>query len=143
MGKIKSSAEHWDNKLPKYADNLIPWGWAGIVKKAVKHQAKLKDKGNIKMMVGYADNHAGDCYRMYDTSTKRVHATRDIKWLKKMYFTSDGTPLKINDESEDSDKEMYDVDEVVSKIGGMIIKDQLCKQQLQQQQAEEKARTQD
>ena len=40
------------------------------------------------MMVGYALDHAGDCYRMYNPITKGIHQSRDIKWLNRMYFKS-------------------------------------------------------
>jgi hypothetical protein len=40
------------------------------------------------MMLGYADDHAGDVYRMWDPDTDGVHETRDVTWLKRMYFTS-------------------------------------------------------
>ena len=38
------------------------------------------------MFIGYGLNHAGDCYRMFNPKTGRVHITRDIKWLNRMYF---------------------------------------------------------
>jgi hypothetical protein len=37
-------------------------------------------------MVGYALQHAGDTYRMWDPYTKLVHVTRDIIWLNKMFY---------------------------------------------------------
>jgi hypothetical protein len=37
-------------------------------------------------MVGYDLDHEGDCYRMYNPVTERVHLTRDIIWLKKMFY---------------------------------------------------------
>ena len=40
------------------------------------------------MFVGYANNHAGDCYRMYNLVTSEVCETRDIIWCGRMYFTS-------------------------------------------------------
>ena len=117
-GETKSRVEHWNEKKPRYAKNLIPWGWAGVVKKPVKHQAKLKNKGKIMMMVGYAENHSGDCYRMYDPSTRKVHATRDILWLRKMYHDENGEPMKITEESDVEEVEMFDENEADSKVGG-------------------------
>ena len=38
------------------------------------------------MMVGYALNHKPDVYRMWDENTNRVHARRDVIWLKRMFF---------------------------------------------------------
>ena len=31
-------------------------------------------------MVGYADNHTSDTYKLYRTDTKRVIMTRNVKW---------------------------------------------------------------
>ena len=39
------------------------------------------------MFVGYANSHAGNCYRMYNPVTSRVCETRDIIWCGRMYFT--------------------------------------------------------
>ena len=32
------------------------------------------------MFVGYAQNHAGDVYRMLDIKTKKVPVSRDVTW---------------------------------------------------------------
>ncbi len=50
--------------------------------------------------VGYADGHAGNCYRMYNLVTSRVCETRDIIWCGQMYFTSE-TVLKKLDEGKE------------------------------------------
>ena len=41
------------------------------------------------VFVGYADGHAGNCYRMYNPVMSRVCETRDIIWCGCMYFTSE------------------------------------------------------
>ena len=28
LGETQSRVEHWNGQIPKYANNLIPWGWA-------------------------------------------------------------------------------------------------------------------
>ena len=38
------------------------------------------------MMVGYAESHDGDVYRMWNPVMRRVHITRDIIWMKQMLF---------------------------------------------------------
>jgi hypothetical protein len=38
------------------------------------------------MFVGYSQSHSSDTYCMWDPRSKRVHITRDIRWLNKMYF---------------------------------------------------------
>ena len=40
------------------------------------------------MFVGYAKDHAGNCYRMYNPATSRIHTSRDVKWLGRMYYNS-------------------------------------------------------
>jgi hypothetical protein len=41
------------------------------------------------MFVGYSPDHNGDTLRMWDPDTKRVHLSRDIVWLNKMFFASE------------------------------------------------------
>ena len=38
------------------------------------------------MFVGYAIDHDGDVYRMWNPNTNRVLVSRDVIWLKRMYF---------------------------------------------------------
>ena len=38
------------------------------------------------MMVGYANHHEGDVYRMLNLETGRVMETREIIWLFRMYY---------------------------------------------------------
>jgi Reverse transcriptase (RNA-dependent DNA polymerase) len=86
-GATKTRYEHWCGQKPAFADHLRTWGEAGTVK--VKKPPKTEYKGVTCMMLGYADNHAGDVYRMWDPDTDGVHEkTRDVTWLKRMYFTS-------------------------------------------------------
>jgi hypothetical protein len=38
------------------------------------------------MFVGYAIDHTGDTYRMWDPTMSRVHETRDVIWMKRMFY---------------------------------------------------------
>ena len=38
----KTRYEHWGEEIPNYVHNMIPWGWAGVVKTKNKIGAKLK-----------------------------------------------------------------------------------------------------
>jgi hypothetical protein len=38
------------------------------------------------MFVGYATDHAGDVYYMWNPKTNGFHVTRDIVWLKRMFY---------------------------------------------------------
>jgi hypothetical protein len=101
----KTRAEHWGMELPKYAKYLRVWGEAGVVKVKKVGTSKLANRGKVCMMVGYADSHAGDCYRMYDDETKIVHLTRDIRWLKRMYYDVNGNRMGDNSEFSESEDE--------------------------------------
>ena len=59
------------------------------------------------MFVGYAKDHAGDCYCMYNPKTGGTHTTRDIIWLRRMYYprVADGINAGEGD-SESSDDEV-------------------------------------
>ena len=37
------------------------------------------------MFVGYADDHSGDVYMMYNMGTKGIKVTWDVIWLGNMY----------------------------------------------------------
>ena len=38
------------------------------------------------MFVGYAMSHAADVYLMWDPYMMRVHTSRDVVWLNRMYY---------------------------------------------------------
>ena len=70
-GKEATQFVHWNGSNPDFANNLQIWGEAGIVTiKSKMNNPKVKDRGVHCMMVGYALNHAGDTYRMWDRNTK-------------------------------------------------------------------------
>jgi len=90
-GKSAMRVEHWCGKVPAFAKHLKTWGEAGTVKVKTMGTPKIADRGVHCMFVGYALNHAGDCYCMWDPVTKRVHETRDVIWLKHMYYAKPTT----------------------------------------------------
>jgi len=85
-GIKKSRYMHWNGINPKFVSNLRTWGEAGVVKIRNKFTKKIDDRGCICMFVGYPENHYDDTFRMWDPRSRRVHITRDISWLNKMYF---------------------------------------------------------
>jgi hypothetical protein len=85
-GKTATKYEHWCGKNPEFAKHLRTWGEAGTVKVKTGTTPKLDDRGVQCMFVGYALNHAGDVYEMWDPKTKRVHVMRDVIWLKRMFY---------------------------------------------------------
>jgi hypothetical protein len=71
------------------------------------------------MFMGYASNHEGNCYRMWNPNIKKISKTHDIVFLKKMFF---GTPTKPVRKKQSTDNE--DLDSVrQDKRGGIITVD--------------------
>jgi Reverse transcriptase (RNA-dependent DNA polymerase) len=87
-GKSATRYVHWCGKNPAFAKHLRTWGEAGTVKIKTKTTPKLADRGVQCVFVGYALGHSGDTYRMWDPKTGGVHVTRDVIWLRRMYYQS-------------------------------------------------------
>ena len=64
------------------------WGEAGTVKMKLIGTPKVVDRGTAMMFVGYTTTHDGDTYRMYNPTTRCLGTTRDIIWLRRMYYPS-------------------------------------------------------
>ena len=63
------------------------------------------------MFIGYALDHEGDCYRMWNPKTNRVHETRDVVWLKRMYYeTVEGDQLASPPLEIDADRDEPDIE---------------------------------
>ena len=88
-GVTKTRYEHFQGENPPFASHLRTWGEAGTVTLAQKKHPKEKNKGVICMNIGYCMEHAGDTYRMWDRKTGGVHETRDVTWLRRMYFSKE------------------------------------------------------
>ncbi len=54
------------------------------------------------MFVGYALNHKGNCYRMWNPNMKKVSETRDVVFLRRMFFR---TPIKPVCKKQSTDNE--------------------------------------
>jgi hypothetical protein len=88
MGIEKSRHEHFYGNLPSYVNHLRTWGEVGTVKLRTTTDSKLKDlSGAVCVMIGYANQHSGDTYRMYDPVTRNIYESRDVQWLGRMFWT--------------------------------------------------------
>jgi len=90
--ECKTRYELFGLAVPSFVKYLRTWGEAGVVKVHTKTSPKLKNKGVTCIFVGYADNHAGDCYRMWEPIKHFIYITRDVLWLKRMYYPSSNKP---------------------------------------------------
>ena len=79
---------HWHptQKLPRWASCLRTWGEAGVVKTKNLATPRVGDRGIVCMFVGYSDNHDAGVYRMWNQKTGSIMVSRDVIWLKRMFF---------------------------------------------------------
>jgi hypothetical protein len=78
--------EHWCGKNPEFSEHLRTWGKVGTAKIKTNATPKIGDRGIQCMFVGYSLDHTADCYEMWNPATSRVHQTRDVIWLNRMYY---------------------------------------------------------
>jgi hypothetical protein len=115
IGEKKATRhEHFYGENPKWMKYLRTWGEAGTVKVKTKTTPKLADRGVHCMFIGYADDHDGNVYHMWNPKTKTVHITRDVIWMKQMMFAKgvEDAVIEINNDNEgegqSDDKERTD-----------------------------------
>jgi hypothetical protein len=96
----KTKIEHYGLPPPDFTKYLRTWGEAGIIKTG--KDGKIGDQGVMGMFMGYASNHKGNCYRMWNSNTKMFFETCEVVFLKKMFF---GTPTKPVCKKQSTDNE--------------------------------------
>ena len=74
-GEFASQFEHFCGTNPKCTAYLWTLEYAGTVKLCQKMTPKLSDQGKTCMMIGYAHDHSGGTYCMWDKDTGRVHVS--------------------------------------------------------------------
>ena len=96
-------------KNPGFISHLRIFGEMGFVLtyRQIGYKSKIGDKGKEFFFVGYATEHAGDVYRMYDPNTKRIKISRDVKWMGK--FFNDGHPIKISEYKKNKSRNMKSI----------------------------------
>jgi hypothetical protein len=47
------------------------------------------------MFVGYSKDHPGDTYRMFNPTTGGIHDTRDLIWLRRMFYQKALSPTEF------------------------------------------------
>ena len=84
-GVEKTRFEWWGIDLPLFTNFLHPWGVAGVIFTKTTVTKKLENRGRRMMYVGASMLHLGDTFRMFNPMSKRIHLTRDVKILRKMF----------------------------------------------------------
>ena len=79
MGSTKIPFGNFYGEKPKINGLFSEFGRIGCVTKQDKLEKQMTDKTFNAIIVGYADNHTRDTYKLYNPDTKRVVITRDIK----------------------------------------------------------------
>ena len=110
-GVEKTRIEHWGADLPKFTKDLRTWGESGVVTVKTIATPKVCDRGVTCILAGYAINHASGVYRMWDAETNGVHITRDVLWLRRMFYQqlADIEKLSIGFDLELGESEDYDL----------------------------------
>ena len=112
-GVSKSRVEHWNGTMPRWVRALRTWGEAGVVKTKTATTPKMKPRGVTCFMSGYAVNHSEGVYRMWNPKTNRVLISRDVTWLKRMYYQPRQPPAELTVSVEHLDIEDRESDEDV------------------------------
>jgi hypothetical protein len=107
----KTRYEHFHNESAPYQKFLRIFGEAGTVKLKTKTTPKMLNKGATCMFIGFPENHDGECWLMYNAKTRGVHTTRDVVWLRRMYYQKaiqapEIVPITEEESSEDGEGEI-------------------------------------
>ena len=101
----KSPDQLWYGQDSRILDHLVKWGRIGYVKDR-GNLKKLDAKSTKMVCMGYADNHAGDVYRMYNPDTGTIIATRDVTWAE--WHGSQDVPVSLKMFAEDLNVDVKD-----------------------------------
>ena len=80
----KTQVEHYANIIPRWVKHMRTFGEAGTVRTG--KDGKVNNRGVTMMMVGYADKHEGNCYQMFNPLRNSIVESRDVTWLRRMYY---------------------------------------------------------
>ena len=101
LNGVSSSRDiHVYGTNPKWVTNMRTFGEAGVV--AEGKRGKIGDRGLDMMFVWYPGREHDSC-RMWNRVTNRVVVTRDVIWLKRMFYERDTAPLLDEEASDDED----------------------------------------
>ena len=77
-----------EDARPKWIPHMHVFGEIGQKPTRTKIKSKVADRSDKVMFLGYAEDHAGDCFRVYRFDTDRVVTTRDARWSGNLHRES-------------------------------------------------------
>ena len=97
------------NKEPRYKQYLRSFGEMSVIaiSDGKKMRSKLDTRGRTGILVGYADDHAGNVCRFINIEMKKIVLSRDIEWLNSFWKQY----KKRKDDSKKLVDEFYPYDE--------------------------------
>ena len=104
--KIKTSNwfERWNGELPKLEKSFRNWDESVVVKLKNKFTPKLVNHSDVCMLVGYVEINNYGVYLMCNETTNIIHVSRDVVWLKRMFFAKKEEAEEISDKHIDIEK---------------------------------------
>ena len=75
-----SPYELFHGNTPKILKGLIQFGRVGYVTIRDKFKTKFSPKSKRCLMVGYAEDHQYNVYRMYNPTSRKIILSRDVVW---------------------------------------------------------------
>ena len=89
----KTRYKHLLGKNPRFINNMRTWGETGVVKEPKSRKSKLGKCGCEGMFIKYGLNAPSDMLRIYMPKTNTIRETRNIQWMKKIYYKEKNSPL--------------------------------------------------
>ena len=90
--ETKTRYEHAGQPIPRWSKHLRTWGEVGtVMTKDKKMPTKVGDCGVQMVFMGYPDDTSSNAYRMWNPGTNQIIVSRDVVWLKRMYFSTPET----------------------------------------------------
>jgi hypothetical protein len=110
----KTRIAHYSLPFPRFSQYLRTWEEVGTIKTG--KDGKIGDLEVTCILVGYASNQEGDCYRMLNPKTKMVSETHDVVFLNRMYFKAPKNTKKSHKKQDPDNTDLESVQQ--DKRGG-------------------------
>lgn len=112
-GKLATRDEHVYGSNPNWASKLRIFGEAGVVKEG--KNGKSGNRGTTMLFVGYSGREK-DGVKMYNPNTNGIVNTRDVIWLKRMFYEPSSAQEQLFDLSDESEAEDDDTQDETSMV---------------------------